>query len=325
MRVVFMGTPEFSVPVLSALVEAGHTVAAAVTQPDKPKGRGKEPQPSPVKQKALTFGIPVLQPVKVREPAFVETLRELHPDVMVVVAFGQILTREVLEIPEKGCINVHASLLPLYRGAAPIQQVILDGRTETGVTTMFMDQGLDTGDMLLKTVVPIAPDETGGSLTEKLSAAGAPLLLETLRQLEAGTLVRTPQSGETCYAGMLKKSMGRIDWSRPARELERLVRGMDPWPSAYTSRNGKTLKIWSAQVEENAGGPEISGNPEADSGPGGSRLEPGEIVRAGKEGIGVMTGDGILLIRQLQPEGKKRMAADAYLRGYPVKPGDRLE
>lgn len=321
MRVVFMGTPQFSVPVLSALVEAGHSVAAVVTQPDKPKGRGKAPQLSPVKEKALACGIPVLQPEKVRDSAFVETLGELRPEVMVVVAFGQILTKEVLEIPEKGCINVHASLLPMYRGAAPIQQVILDGQTETGVTTMFMDEGLDTGDMLLKTVVPIAPDETGGSLTEKLSAAGAPLLIETLRQLEAGTLVRTPQIGETCYAGLLKKSMGRINWNRPARELERLIRGMDPWPSAYTSRNGKTLKIWAAGVEENTSGQEKTGGTEA----AGSRPEPGEIVRAGKEGISVTTGDGILVIRQLQPEGKKRMAADAYLRGYPVKPGDRLE
>ena len=316
MRVVFMGTPEFSVPVLTALAEAGHTVAAAVTQPDKPKGRSKELQASPVKQKALELGIPVLQPVKVREPEFVEQLKALGPEVMVVVAFGQILTREVLEIPPKGCINVHASLLPMYRGAAPIQQVILDGQTETGVTTMFMDEGLDTGDMLLKAVVPISPEDTGGSLQEKLSAAGAPLLIETLRQLEAGTLKRTPQTGETCYVGMLKKSMGRIRWERPAAELERLVRGMDPWPSAYTTRNGKTLKIWSARVET----PESAAAQEEIA-----SQAPGQILGAGKDGIRVQTGDGVLVIRELQPEGKKRMAADAYLRGYPVKPGDRLE
>ena len=322
MRVVFMGTPAFSVPVLTALVEAGHTVAAVVTQPDKPRGRGKAPQASPVKEKALEYGIPVLQPVKVREPEFVEELKKLAPEVMVVVAFGQILTREVLAVPAYGCINVHASLLPMYRGAAPIQQVILDGRQETGVTTMFMDEGLDTGDMLLRTVVPIAPEETGGSLTEKLSAAGAPLLIETLRRLEEGTLERTPQTGETCYAGMLKKSMGRIDWSRSAAELERLVRGMDPWPSAYTTRNGKGLKIWSARVETAEAGTHAGEHtryaPE-------SGAAPGTVVRTGRDGIWVQAGDGLLVIRELQPEGKKRMAADAYLRGYPVQPGERLE
>lgn len=308
MRIVFMGTPEFSVPVLTAIVEAGHQVAAVVTQPDKPKGRGKEYQYTPVKEKALEYRIPVLQPQKVREPAFIEELKTYRPEVMVVVAFGQILSGDVLAVPEKGCINVHASLLPMYRGAAPIQQVILDGQKETGVTTMFMDEGLDTGDMLLKTIVPITDDETGGSLHDKLSAAGAPLLVETLRRLEEGTLVRIPQEGETCYAGMLKKSMGRMDWSRPARELERLVRGLNPWPSAYTFLGGKMLKIWSAQVE-----------------PAEEPGEPGQVVKVEKDGIKVMTGDGILMIRELQPEGKKRMSADAYLRGYPVKNGQQLE
>ena len=203
-----MGTPDFSVPVLTAMKEAGHDMLAAVTQPDKPKGRGKEMQMTPVKAKALELGIPVLQPKRVRDPEFVEQLRELKPDVMVVVAFGQILTKEVLEVPKYGCINVHASLLPMYRGAAPIQYVILNGEKETGVTTMFMDEGLDTGDMLLKTVVPITADETGGTLHDKLSAAGAELLIRTLEQMEAGTLQRIPQTGRDLLRGNFEEIHG---------------------------------------------------------------------------------------------------------------------
>lgn len=307
MRTVFMGTPDFSVPVLAALAESGCTVAAVVTQPDRPKGRGKGVAMSPVKEKALEYGIPVLQPRKVRDPAFVEELRSCEPDVCVVAAFGQILSREVLAVPRYGCINVHASLLPRYRGASPIQQVILDGETETGVTTMMMDEGLDTGDILLQKVIPIAPDETGGSLFDKLSEAGGPLLIETLRRLEAGTLIRTPQSGETCYAGMIRKSMGEICWSRPAAELERLVRGMDPWPSAYTKLNGKTLKIWRAEVD-----------------PVPADGEPGMVAWVKKDALAIVTGEGTLILRELQLEGKKRMPADAFLRGYPVQPGTRL-
>ncbi len=316
-----MGTPDFSVPVLTAMKEAGHDMLAAVTQPDKPKGRGKEMQMTPVKAKALELGIPVLQPKRVRDPEFVEQLRELKPDVMVVVAFGQILTKEVLEVPKYGCINVHASLLPMYRGAAPIQYVILNGEKETGVTTMFMDEGLDTGDMLLKTVVPITADETGGTLHDKLSAAGAELLIRTLEQMEAGTLQRIPQTGETCYVGTLKKSMGEIDWSRPAEELERQVRGLNPWPSAYTFLNGKTLKIWKAEVlHTEAVSSQEAEEPEALA----DRKSCGSVIVISRDSIQVQTGDGILAIRELQLEGKKRMTADAFLRGYPVEAGTIL-
>lgn len=316
-----MGTPDFSVPVLTAMKEAGHDMLAAVTQPDKPKGRGKEMQMTPVKAKALELGIPVLQPKRVRDSEFVEQLRELKPDVMVVVAFGQILTKEVLEVPKYGCINVHASLLPMYRGAAPIQYVILNGEKETGVTTMFMDEGLDTGDMLLKTVVPITADETGGTLHDKLSAAGAELLIRTLEQMEAGTLQRIPQTGETCYVGTLKKSMGEMDWSRPAEELERQVRGLNPWPSAYTFLNGKTLKIWKAEVlHTEAVSSQEAEEPEALA----DRKSCGSVIVISRDSIQVQTGDGILAIRELQLEGKKRMTADAFLRGYPVEAGTIL-
>ena len=316
-----MGTPDFSVPVLTAMKEAGHDMLAAVTQHDKPKGRGKEMQMTPVKAKALELGIPVLQPKRVRDPEFVEQLRELKPDVMVVVAFGQILTKEVLEVPKYGCINVHASLLPMYRGAAPIQYVILNGEKETGVTTMFMDEGLDTGDMLLKTVVPITADETGGTLHDKLSAAGAELLIRTLEQMEAGTLQRIPQTGETCYVGTLKKSMGEMDWSRPAEELERQVRGLNPWPSAYTFLNGKTLKIWKAEVlHTEAVSSQEAEEPEALA----DRKSCGSVIVISRDSIQVQTGDGILAIRELQLEGKKRMTADAFLRGYPVEAGTIL-
>ena len=316
-----MGTPDFSVPVLTAMKEAGHDMLAAVTQPDKPKGRGKEMQMTPVKAKALELGIPVLQPKRVRDPEFVEQLRELKPDVMVVVAFGQILTKEVLEVPKYGCINVHASLLPMYRGAAPIQYVILNGEKETGVTTMFMDEGLDTGDMLLKTVVPITANETGGTLHDKLSAAGAELLIRTLEQMEAGTLQRIPQTGETCYVGTLKKSMGEIDWSRPAEELERQVRGLNPWPSAYTFLNGKTLKIWKAEVLHTEA---VSSQEAEEQEALADRKSCGSVIVISRDSIQVQTGDGILAIRELQLEGKKRMTADAFLRGYPVEAGTIL-
>ena len=310
MRLVFMGTPDFSVPALEALIRGGHTVEAVVTQPDKPKGRGGAVQMTPVKEAALAHNIPVWQPAKIRkDPEFLEKLKALDPEVIVVIAFGQILPREVLELPKYGCINIHASLLPMYRGAAPIQQVILDGQKETGVTTMYMEEGLDTGDMLLKTVVPIAADETGGSLHDKLAEAGGDLILETLRGLEAGTLTRIPQEGETCYAGMITKTLGKIDWTKDAASIERLIRGMSPWPSAYTSLGTKTVKLWKAQVLPQ--GPE-------------EKAEPGTVVSVSKESFSVQTGDGLLLILELQLEGKKRMETAAFLRGCPLKKGDRL-
>ncbi len=311
MRIVFMGTPDFSVPALRALVEAGHEVAAVVTQPDKPKGRGKEVQMTPVKQAALEYKLPVYQPVKVKTPEFTAVLRELAPQVIVVIAFGQILSKEILEIPPLGCINIHASLLPKYRGAAPIQWCVIDGEKESGVTTMMMDVGLDTGDMLEKAVVPIEEKETGGSLHDKLSLAGGSLILSTLEKLENGTLVRTPQRDEdSCYAKMLTKSLGDIDWSMPAVSIERLIRGLNPWPSAYTKWNGKTVKLWSADV--------LEALPELEE---GQTLKPGQIAVSDGRRLIVAAGEGFLSVRELQLEGKKRMDVEAFLRGYKIEPG----
>ena len=320
MRIVFMGTPDFSVPALKALVEAGHQVIAVVTQADKPKGRGKEVQMTPVKIQAMEYGIPVYQPAKVREASFVEVLKGLEADVYVVIAFGQILPKAVLELPKYGCINIHASLLPKYRGAAPIQWCVIDGERETGITTMMMDVGLDTGDMLEKAVIPIEEKETGGSLHDKLSMAGGELILSTLKKLEEGTLVRTPQTDEgTCYAKMLTKSLGDIDWNQDAVSIERLIRGLNPWPSAYTMWNGKTIKIWAADV--------IAGREAAEflseSGvPAETGTAPGTVVCSDKRGLVVCTGGGLLSIRELQMEGKKRMDTPAFLRGYPIPAGD---
>lgn len=309
MRIVFMGTPDFSVPALEALVKGGHQVIAAVTQPDKPKGRGKAVLMTPVKEKALEMGIPVYQPVKVREPEFVKTLADLAPDVIVVVAFGQILPKSILEIPRYGCVNIHASLLPKYRGAAPIQWAVIDGEKETGVTTMFMNEGLDTGDMLEKEVVPLDPKETGGSLHDKLSAVGGRLILSTLKGLEDGTLKGTPQTDEgSCYAKMLKKSLGDIDWTMGGAAIERLIRGLNPWPSAYTSFHGKTLKIWDADVTDREYG-----------------VEPGTVAEVSKDQLIIQTGKGSLSVRSLQLEGKKRMDIQDFLRGYSLEKGTVLE
>ena len=308
MRVVFMGTPDFSVGTLRELVKAGHEVAGVVSQPDKPKGRGKSLMPTPVKEAALELGLPVYQPKKVRDPEFLEVLRELAPEVIVVVAFGQIIPQSILELPPYGCINVHASLLPKYRGAAPIQWAVIDGEPESGVTIMKMDTGLDTGDMITKVVVPIEKDETGGSLFDKLSEAGAKLLVDTLPSIADGTAVyeKQPEESSTPYAAMIQKQLGNIDWKRPAVEIERLIRGLNPWPSAFTKLNGKTLKIWSAQVLNES---------EKDA-----AAVPGTILRADEQGLCVKTGQGILNITELQLEGKKRMDTPAFLRGYAVKP-----
>ncbi len=303
MKIVFMGTPDFSVPVLEALVQAGHEVAAVVTQPDKPKGRGKAVLMTPVKEKALELGLPVLQPARIRNPEVIAELRGLKPDLMVVVAFGQILSQEVLDIPAYGCVNIHASLLPGYRGSAPIQWVIINGERETGVTTMMMDAGIDTGDMLEKAVVPIEADETGGSLHDKLSVLGAKLIISTIEKIQDGTIVRTPQDDSKAnYVKMLDKTLGDIDWSMDAEAIERLIRGLNPWPSAYTRWNGKMLKIWRAEVL-----------------PAEYPGQPGEVVAVDKKQILVKTGKGTLSLKELQPEGKKRMDVDAFLRGYPVE------
>lgn len=308
MRVIFMGTPDFSVGTLEALIRAGHQVVLAVTQPDKPKGRGGKMQFPPVKETALEHGIPVFQPRKVREPENIEELRKYQADVIVVVAFGQILPREILELTPYGCINVHASLLPSYRGAAPIQWAVINGEAVSGVTTMQMDEGLDTGDMLLKTEVPLEPEETGGSLHDKLAAAGASLCVRTLKALEEGTVTPKKQGeSPTAYASMLKKEMGEIRWEESAISIERLIRGLNPWPSAYTGWQDKTMKIWEAEVLE-----EDSGQ------------EPGTVVRVDKDGFLVQTGKGLLKVTALQIPGKKRMEADAFLRGYSMEPGEKL-
>ena len=306
MRIVFMGTPDFSVPTLKALVEAGHDVAAVVTQPDKPKGRGKEMQMTPVKVQALEYKIPVYQPAKVRDQAFIQVLREMDADVFVVIAFGQILPKAILDIPPYGCINVHASLLPKYRGAAPIQWAVINGENVSGVTTMYMAEGLDTGDMILKAQVTLDPKETGGSLHDRLSVIGADLLVETLKRLEDQTAVRTPQddSQAGAYAKMLDKNMGLIDFSRPAEEIERLIRGLNPWPSAYTKLGKKTLKLWDAQVTDK----EYEG-------------AYGSVVEITKDNFTIKTGKGSLVVTDLQLEGKKRMAADAFLRGTALEKG----
>lgn len=315
MKIVFMGTPDFAVPTLEALLRGGHEVQAVVTQPDKPKGRGKAVLMTPVKEKALEHQIPVYQPVRIKkDDAFFEILKELNPDAIVVTAFGQILPERILNLPKHGCFNVHASLLPRYRGAAPIQWAVINGDKESGVTTMQMDIGMDTGDMLEKIVLPLDPKETGGSLFERLSKAGGDLILSTLEKAENGTLVRTkqPEEGVT-YAGMLDKALGRIDWTKSAVEIERLIRGLNPWPSAYTSYEGKTLKLWDADV--------VDGD---DEGEEGSSAVPGTVVNVTRNGFCVQTGKGLLKINELQLEGKKRMDTAAFLRGYPMEEGTVL-
>lgn len=308
MRVVFMGTPDFSVETLEAIVKAGHEVVGVVTQPDKPKGRGKNMQFTPVKEKALEYDLPVYQPLRAREESFIEQLRGMQPDVIVVVAFGQILPKAILEMPKYGCINVHASLLPKYRGAAPIQWAVIDGEEESGVTTMQMNEGIDTGDILKKKVIILDKKETGGSLFDKLAGAGAKLLIETLKDVENGAITRTKQNdAEATHAKMLDKTLGKIDFSKPAEEIERLIRGLNPWPSAYTSLNGKTLKIWDANVVDK----EVEG-------------KPGEIVEITKENIYVKTGKGLLELEEVQLEGKKRMETGAFLRGVQIEVGTVL-
>ena len=308
MKIVFMGTPDFAVGALEALVEAGHEVAAVVTQPDKPKGRGKEMQKTPVKECALKHNIEVFQPVKIKTPEAVEVLKGYGADLFVVAAFGQILSKEILDMPKYGCVNIHASLLPKYRGAAPIQWAILDGEKETGVTIMQMNEGLDTGDMLTKVIVPIENTDTGESLFDKLADAGAKLLIETIPRIEAGTLSPEPQDDTlSTYAKMIKKEMGLIDWKKEAVVLERLVRGMNSWPSAYTYFHGKTLKVWEAMVEK------------SDSG-----HIPGTVVEVTKGSIKVQTGKDLLVLKQIQIEGKKRMEVSAFLLGYKVEVGTIL-
>ena len=312
MRVIFMGTPDFAVGTLEEIIKAGHEVVLVVSQPDKAVGRSKALKYTPVKECAVAHGIEVYQPAKIRAEESVEYLRQYNADIIIVEAFGQIIPKAILDMPRFGCVNVHASLLPKYRGAAPIQWAVLNGDQVTGVTTMRMDEGLDTGDMIMKQEVIVDEDETGGSLFDKLSEVGAKLCVKTMEAIENGTAVYTPQDDALAtHTGKIQKEMGSIDWSKDAEVIERLVRGLNPWPSAYTKFEGKTLKIWSADVEEDAAG----------------RPSPetfGQVVRVGKDAFSVQTGKGLLTIRELQLEGKKRMDTAAFLRGYPVETGVKL-
>ncbi len=306
LRLLFMGTPEFACPSLQMLIERGDEILAVITQPDRPKGRGQQLAPPPVKALAEKHGTPVLQPLKVRVPEFIECVREMKPDLIVVVAFGQILPKALLDIPRHGCINVHASLLPRYRGAAPINWCIINGETETGVTTMQMDVGLDTGDMLVKQSTPIDPDEDSRSLHDRLAGIGAAALAETLDLLVEGRLLPQKQDDAlSCYAPMLKKEDGLIEWNREPGVIRNLVRGMTPWPGAYTFLDGAALKIYKTRIAHGSG-------------------SPGTVLRSGKEGIEVACSGGSLVIEELQLEGRKRLAAAEFLAGCRIPPGALL-
>lgn len=311
MKIIYMGTPDFAVAPLEAILKAGHEVTAVVTQPDRQKGRGREVQYSPVKECALSYGIPVLQPLKIKEKDAVEELRKYPADIFVVAAFGQLLSEEILNMPRLGCINIHASLLPAYRGAAPIQWCVINGEEKTGVTIMQMAKGMDTGDILLQKEVVLDEKETGGSLFDRLMETGAELIVEALPKIEAGELTPVVQKEELAtYAGKITKDMGNIDFAKSAVTIERLIRGLNPWPSAFTHYKGKILKIWEADVVSERANAE---NP-----------VPGTVIAMDKESFTLATGEGALRIRSLQPEGKKRMSCAEFMRGYEVKVGEAL-
>ncbi|WP_298880041.1 methionyl-tRNA formyltransferase [uncultured Phascolarctobacterium sp.] len=310
MRIVFMGTPDFAVGSLQALCESGkHEILAVVTQPDRPKGRGNKLLQTPVKEYALAQGLTVYQPQKVKTPEFVELLHELQSELIVVAAFGQFLSKEILELPKYGCINVHASLLPKYRGAAPIQYAIIKGEKESGVTIMQMDIGMDTGAMLDKVVVPIAENTTMGELHDVLREQGAALLLQVIDKIAAGTAVAEPQDNEQAtYATLLDRSMEHIDWSKTAQEVHNLIRGFNPAPSTFTKLpNGKSLKIWGSKMTGKS-----------------STAAAGTVIETGKHSFFVACGEGVLEITEVQPESKKRMPAQVFLNGRGVQEGDLL-
>lgn len=308
MKMIFMGTSPFALPSLQALVDAGTEVVAVVTQPDKPQGRGQRLAPPPVKELASSLGLPVLQPAKIREEGAIQTLRALEPELAVVVAYGQFLPQAVLELPARGCMNLHASLLPQYRGAAPIAWSILRGEKETGVTTMLIEEAMDAGPILLQESVPIREEDTAGSLHDRLAEIGARLLVRTVEELGRGRLLPRHQDHEKAtYAPKLQKSDGLIDWGQPCRQIYNQIRGLDPWPGAYTSLKGEVLKIWSARPIEDARGGEA-----------------GEVLSEDDAGILVRTGEGVLLVLELQPENRRRMTAWEYLAGHPLPPGTRL-
>lgn len=310
MKIVFMGTPEYAAVALEALIAAGHEVVAAVTQPDKAKGRSKALLPPPVKVCAQKYDIPILQPRRIRKGDAVEALKQYPADVYVVAAFGQILSQEILDIPPKGCVNIHASLLPKYRGASPIQHVILDGEERTGITIMQMDAGIDTGDILYQKATEIRADDNYETLHDRLSVLGGQAIVEALALLEEGKLSpKKQEEGMSCYAPLIGKEMGELDFTQPAVALDRKIRAMTPWPSAFTTYQGKKLKIW-------RGEPDFSGDV--------SGRVPGEIVEVGGEFVTVATGEGTLRICELQLEGRKRMAAHDFLLGVRMQPGEIL-
>ena len=308
MKVIFMGTPDFAVPTLEALIEK-HEVLAVVTQPDKPKGRGKKMVFPVVKEKALEHNITVYQPQKVKTPEFVEILKEYQPDIMVVVAFGQILSEEILNIPKYGCINVHGSILPQYRGAAPIQWSIINGEEFGGVTTMYMAKGLDSGDMILKAKEKIKPDDTYGSLYDRLSVIGADLLIKTLDLIENGEVKRIPQNDdEATFAPMIKPELEHINWNGKNTDIVNLIKGLNPQPVAYTMLNDEKLKIWFAETID-----------------GDYNGEPGTIVDVRKRDFVVMTAEGVVAVKEVQAQGGKKMSADAYMRGHAIEKGTILK
>lgn len=306
MRIVFMGTPDFAVPSLRALLKAGHEVCAVFTQPDKPKGRGYVLTPPPVKELALEHGIPVLQPNTLRTEEAFSALKAYAPDCIVVVAYGKLLPKNVLDLPRYGCINVHGSLLPRYRGAAPIQWAVLNGDPVSGVTTMYMAEGLDTGDIIFRQETPIGPEEMAGELFDRLAAMGAELLVRTLRAVEDGTAPRIPQPEDGgAYASQLSREMAKIDWNRSAAEIHNLVRGMNPWPVAQTTFRGKQMKVFRVSCRETEGHM-----------PGLAWMEQGEFL--------VACGKGVVCLEEIQYQGGKRMKASDFLRGHPLQENEIL-
>lgn len=326
MKIVFMGTPDFAVGALEALIEKGYEITAVVTQPDKPRGRSKELQAPPVKECALRHNIPVLQPKRIKTPEAIAELAQYEADVYIVAAFGQLLSQEILNMPKFGCVNIHASLLPKYRGASPIQQVIINGEQETGITVMQMDAGLDTGDMLYKKSVKIEADDTFETLHDKLKVLGGEAITEALPLLEAGRLIPEKQKEEdSSYFSLIDKSMGQIDFHKDAIVIDRLIRGMNPWPSAYTTYKGKQLKIWRAEPIT-GDTPDKAENSGAalQSNTGLHNAAPGTVIAVTKDCINIAAGKGSILIFELQLEGKKRMTAHDFLLGVKVQPGEIL-
>ena len=319
MRLVFMGTPDFAVPALRALVSGGHDVVGVFTQPDRPSGRGKKLKPSPLKVAAEELGLAVFQPEKIKTPEGIQQLRALAPDCIIVVAYGQILSREILQMPSRGCINAHASLLPAYRGAAPIHWAVMMGETHTGVTTMLMDEGLDTGDMLLKREVLISNEATTGEIHDKLAVLGGELLIDTLNELKMGSLIATPQTGISNYAPLLKREHERLDWSRRAVELHDQIRGLNPWPGAFATFRGENLKIWRSTPfllpDQDLETEALSKAATADT---------GQILQVLEDSLVVQTGDGVLRILEVQPAGKRTMPARDFFNGRHGQVGEKL-